>query len=197
MSKKAIVFDFDGTLADTSRFVQEIDDTDYQLLRTNTLWRTIRFAPFRAWRLYVLWQEAKRRIGARTNEVILFPGIEKLILKLYKEGWDIYVLSNNRRETVQTVMQQHNLTDYLTVLGQPLFFAKSIPLKRLLKRMGYKRTHMWMIGDEVTDIRAAKRAGISSIGVSWGLQYTKLLEAAKADAIADKPKDIYDIITAK
>jgi phosphoglycolate phosphatase len=191
VGKKAVVFDFDGTIADTSKFIREIKGSDeYWLLRNATLRKVIGFNFLRAWRLYSLWQKAKQSIMLQAALVELFPGTKKLIKQLQADNWDVYVLSNNSAQTVRVVLEQREITD-VTVLPPSRFYSKSSVLKQLIRREGYDRDAVWMIGDEVSDIGAAKRAGVQSIAVTWGLQSKLLLAACFPIASVDRPEEIY------
>ena len=55
-------------------------------------------------------------------------------------------------------------------------------------KLNYSETYY--VGDEVRDIKAAKKAGIYSIGVTWGYNGKTIMDKENPDLVADKPQDI-------
>ncbi|MGW9103757.1 HAD hydrolase-like protein [Priestia megaterium] len=51
------------------------------------------------------------------------------------------------------------------------------------------------IGDELRDIKAAKKNGLLCVGVAWGYDSLDLLKTGDADFVAKQPKDILDILS--
>ncbi|MBW3568794.1 HAD-IA family hydrolase [Candidatus Parcubacteria bacterium] len=204
---KAVVFDFDGTLADTEGFLRQIygdiarekgweplSKRTYRRLFTASIWEAARWARFRPWRLHHLVSESRTRLQARANEIKIFDGLKNVVNELHKSGYDIYMLSRNWQSTVQIVVDKNGLGDKVVVLEKPGFFTKHKSVKKLLVQKKYEKKQTWMVGDEVRDLYAAKRAGVPFIAVVWGFQDKKTLKAFKPAALAQKPQEILDII---
>jgi phosphoglycolate phosphatase-like HAD superfamily hydrolase len=51
----------------------------------------------------------------------------------------------------------------------------------------------FIIGDSVSDIRAAKEASIQSVAVGWGHQSLDRLIAMKPDYVVHAPKELLEI----
>lgn len=51
------------------------------------------------------------------------------------------------------------------------------------------------IGDSDVDIKTAENAGMACISVSWGFRSRDFLLLNGASVIADKPSDIYKILS--
>ena len=50
------------------------------------------------------------------------------------------------------------------------------------------------VGDEVRDIKAAKRAGMKIIAASWGYNEREALEKYKPDLIVDRPVELIEVV---
>jgi phosphoglycolate phosphatase len=202
-----IIFDFDGTLADMKRLLMEvgnelavrkgwkpIDEATYQELSRGSVMQGIKHLgiPLRELPLGLL--EGKRKLNLRAHEIELFPGISELINSLHAAGHELFVLSTNSRKLIQTVLQRHNLADKITVLPSSGLFGKTAALKRFLRSRRLARDSVWMIGDELRDIEAAKRAKINGVAVTWGLQHPDTLRAAKPAYVVDTPMQILSLI---
>ena len=51
-----------------------------------------------------------------------------------------------------------------------------------------------MVGDSLSDIRAAKEAAATSIAVTWGHQSVEYLLSGDPDYVVDFPHDLLEII---
>jgi phosphoglycolate phosphatase len=51
------------------------------------------------------------------------------------------------------------------------------------------------IGDSEVDVRTAKNAGVTCIGVTWGFRDRAVLEREGADYIIDRPEELLKIIS--
>lgn len=201
--KKAVIFDFDGTLADTAGILHEIynelaqkkkwqklNDKDYRKLFTATVWHAIKWSKFRPWRLLYLVRYSREQLHTEVGRISLFKGIPLLIDQLHKARWDLYILSVNISPTIESVLKKPEITGKVTLLEKAVFMHKELSVKQLLKQKGYDPNNVWMVGDETRDIVAAKKAAVQSIGVTWGFQSTTVLKRAGPTHIAHKPSDI-------
>jgi phosphoglycolate phosphatase len=207
ISTKAVIFDFDGTLADTEGYLRQIyvdiasekkwislDKRKFRHLFTASIWDAAMWSRFRPWRLAHLVNQSRLRLQARSDDIKVFEGMKQIIKDLDAAGYDIYALSRNWQSTVQLVVDKNGLSDIVTVMEKPGFFSKHKSVKKLLAQKKYLHEQTWMVGDEVRDLYAAKRAGVPFIAVTWGFQDQKTLKAFKPTALAKTPLDIYKII---
>ena len=63
----------------------------------------------------------------------------------------------------------------------------------ILKEFGVEKDEVLYIGDTATDIKTAKNAGLTNIGVLWGFRDRAELESAGADYIISHPREIVPI----
>lgn len=64
----------------------------------------------------------------------------------------------------------------------------------IARRLGIKAKEIVYIGDSEVDIMTGKKGGFPSISVAWGFRTKKFLKNHGAERIADKPKDIVEIL---
>jgi phosphoglycolate phosphatase len=208
-SEKIIIYDFDGTIADSAPIIRSIyadlairnkwramTDEDYAMLRKGSLREARRWAGIRWWQFPLVLRSAKRLMHMEAENVSLFPEITELIQDLHTKGIRQYVLSRNSTDTIKRVLSRYGLNDELQVLQRRkrTFGSKAATIRRLVKQESYDKSCVWMVGDEVRDVEAAKLAGVNSIAVSWGLQDISILELTKPDHMVTSVRELRKVL---
>ncbi len=202
-----IVFDFDGTLADSlsvalrvynqlavPKNLRTIDLVEWQKVRTMSVPQGLKYVGVRSYQLPGLLSKGRRELQAHAGDIRLFAGIKPLAKQLVKDGHQLYVLSTNSRIVVQTVLEKEALDTMFDILNSAPVFGKAAALKKLIKLTHSDPNDIWMIGDELRDGQGARKAGVKFIGVNWGYQPAQVLHAALPVAIVQKPAEIKQII---
>lgn len=205
--KKAVILDFDGTLANTAYVLQKVyndmakqkgwpimNSHDYARLRKGTMRQAIDWVGVSFWRLPWLLRQGRANFFKEIDNVSLFTGMKEAINDLDQAGWDVFILSKNSQKAVQIVVDRAGLSKKVTVLPRASFFGKHRNLRRFIRKYKYEPENIWMVGDEVKDIEAATKVAIRSIAVVWGLQDEVILKKNKPNYIAHTPTDITDIL---
>ncbi len=203
-----IIFDFDGTLADSLTVMLDIYNNqiapqwnlrpvmaeDWHILRQSSFTKGMRTIGVKPHQLAKILNEGRRLVKSRSSDIKLFPGAAKLIKQLAGDGHDLYVLSTNDQAVINDVFKAAGIDDCITVLKSPRLFGKAGALRRLVRQLGVQPGDVWMVGDELRDMSAAKRVGLKSLAVTWGFQPEITLAAYQPTAIAHKLSDIPGII---
>lgn len=153
-------------------------------LKKGSIKQAMRWAGVKFWQIPGLLSMGRSYMKERANDIQMFDGIPQL-MKDIPASTDLYVLSNNDSTTIEQVLIANGLNNKVRVLPRPSLFNKDKSIKRLLKLNKYFNKDVIMVGDEVRDIEAGRKAKIHSVGVSWGLQDKSLLKKAKADEVCD------------
>jgi phosphoglycolate phosphatase len=212
---RAIVFDFDGTLAvlniDFSlmrdrifglmkrygigeeliqeKYLLEIIDEVYKILWEKN--------PPSAEAFY---QESHRILHEvemkAAEEGRLIPGTEATLKSLRMKGINIGIITRNCEDAVRKVFPDIN--DFCDVFVSRNSVKKVKPhpdhltcVMELLKTSGEEGV---MVGDHITDIQAGKRVGMETIGVLTGRTKKEEFERAGADYILKDVSEIYKIV---
>lgn len=203
-----VIFDFDGTIADSLPLViaifgellrggKPVPPEEVERLRGMSLLRVgaeLRIVP---WKVPFLLARGRSRMRRRLDEVPLFPGIDDVIRQLHADGHRLDIVSSNSARTIRVFLRKHDLDrNFIRIYGRAGIFGKKKLLRMMLQRTQLDREQTYYIGDEVRDIEAAKHAGIHMVAVAWGYNNTRILQAHKPDFLADKPADIIKVIPA-
>lgn len=200
-----IIFDFDGTLADSLPLVLDLlykwfkrdplPDKTIQILRNKTIKEVLAYFEIPMWKVPGLLVRGRVDLGRRLSEVPLFEGMDKVIEKLHAQGNQIFLMSSNSTVNVANFLKIHKIDGYFTeVYGNAGIFGKAPVMKKIMQKHRLKPEDCYSIGDEIRDIEAAKKAGITSVAVGWGYNGEQILKAHKPDHFTSKPADLTKII---
>lgn len=206
MKKPIVVLDFDGTLADTAPIIRKIyeqmsednnwsklDDKAYSKLRLGTLSQARRWAGIKWWQMPRIIKAGRELFRLETEQVEIFPGMKQVVEKLQSQNVPVYILSRNTPELIEIVLKRNKIKG-VKVLNRVSILGKQHALRKIVRAENATPGDVWMVGDEVRDIKSAHKAKVSSIAVSWGLQDESLLKNYKPTYLIKRPEQILSIV---
>ncbi len=105
------------------------------------------------------------------------------------------VVTTNSTQNVKAFLAEHGLEDCFQVIhgiDSPGSKAEKISKARM---QFSQQADVFMIGDSLSDIRAAQEASVQSIAVGWGHQSLERLLTAKPDYVVHAPMELLKIFT--
>ena len=128
-----------------------------------------------------------------------YPGIRELLEALTASGHKLYIATSKPEGMSREILDHFDLSKYFTMIcGASMDFSrntKEAVIAYLLEQSG-ESENMVMVGDTKFDILGAKHHGIPAIGVSWGYGKVEDMVAAGAEAIADTPRQLWELLEA-
>lgn len=199
---KYLVFDFDGTIADSMPFFMEFMKEvlkKYKLKITISeardlgLQQLILRSKIPLYKIPGIISEGQKKMKERIGEVRPIAGICPVIKKLAKK-YTLAIVSSDSRENIDYFLNKNKLKSIFKIIHTKASpFGKYQVLKQLCNVLKIQPNEAAYIGDEDRDIVPAKRLGMLSVGVSWGYNSRKLLEQNAPDHLIDSPNDLLDI----
>jgi len=204
---KTVIFDFDGTVADTMKLLIKLfnevaenyklpnikpDDVDVlRNMSAKELMNKLKLPPLKIMKLI---GEIQFKLKNNISEIRAFEGIAEMFKKLALNGVQIGIVTSNTVENVRLFLNKNLITEVDFVHGEKNLFGKGQVIKKLIKRLKLLSDEVVYVGDEVRDIEAARYAGVKVISVTWGFNSKKRLIQAKPDILINSPNEIYDQI---
>ncbi len=197
-----VIFDFDGTLADSFpwvlRTVDEVADRfKFRRLREGEI-DELRYCDAREvmrrlsvprWKVPMIARYVRTRMAQDVDQISLFPGAGEVIDRLADAGLRLAVVSANGETTIRTVLGSH-ARHISAISGGVSLFGKRGKLLRMGRLAGVQPGQALAIGDELRDLNAAKAARMAFGAVSWGLTRPEAMEAGKPDFVFRQMSDI-------
>lgn len=203
-----ILFDFDGVLADTLNdmllFAQQVcGELGVERIVTredlNSL-ETMSFAEYGR-QLEVpepLVDEFVRRCLKRFNEKDsppdTFSGLEEVLREL-SHRHTLAIVSGNTTQNIQAFLIAHGLGGcFQAIFGVDSPGSKREKIEQSRRQFAKESEDVFVVGDSVSDIRAAKEASVKSIAVGWGHQSAEKLLSARPDYLIHSPRELLEIL---
>jgi phosphoglycolate phosphatase len=217
MTKKLVIFDFDGTIIDFKSVAAAslADFSNYRGLPYDVEKMLVGYVDLHkndvGWGVPLDEQESLfQEMGAYLTEQIvkykkfvpqLFAHAKDIIHAL-SENYDLSIVSARDRASLLTIMEDQGIRDYFTVYRSACCAReKNIRIKPepdtihcLLSESGHDFDDVIVIGDTTADIRMARNAGVKSIAVTWGLHPRDLLQTSEPDYLLDDIRALPDVI---
>ncbi len=201
-----VVWDFDGTLADTRADAVRAFNalaprfgfrpvTDPVAARAMTTREFLRHHGLSLWRLPRVVRAFQDAVADGAEAVRLFPGIPGVLAELRSRGVRLGILSSNREGTIRRALRANGCEDHFAfVVGYPKLFGKAKALRRILRADRLDRAGVLYVGDEVRDVDAATKAGVAVAAVTWGFQAADVLRAAGPAFVLDDPRELVGVV---
>jgi phosphoglycolate phosphatase len=211
---RAVLFDLDGTLADS--LADLANATNWALTQLGCPTH-----PLESYRYFV--GEGARELCARAlpadkqnlvddalrlmrerydahcfDLTKLYPGIPELISALAERHYRLAVLSNKPDVFTERMISRYfNPSPFTIVRGQ----LPNVPLKpdptaalRISQEIGVPPAQWLYLGDTNTDMRTARAAGMHAVGVLWGFRDREELVESGAEHIVAKPEEVLRLL---
>lgn len=198
MKYRTVLFDFDGTLMDTSRGIlycakKTISDLGFEIPDDATLRKFIG-PPLKLSFMGVCGMDDEQATRAVQHyreryaekgmlEADIYPGMEKLLKSLGEGGVTCAVASVKMEKIVRKTLAHFGLTDYFdAICGAPEdvnIKGKEAIVREAVSRTDSKPEDCLLVGDSDYDAKGAEAAGIDFCAVLWGFGFSKMEDAAQ------------------
>lgn len=205
----SFIFDLDGTLADTIPLIKQT--TSQALARFGLSAGDAEIASFIGIPLVVVGEhflgpERKEDYmqaffeyyHQHNKEIQAFPGLKDMLAQLQAGGAKLAIATSKRRIPAYETLEIIGLLQFFPVVVHSEcncgFKPGPGPVERAIADLAGDPAHSWFIGDSVHDIASAKAAGISSVGVTWGVTTKGELAEAKPDYLCDEVGELHQLL---
>lgn len=204
---KHIIFDFDGTIADSSEIglkilnelsekyhVKKISEEEISFIKGLSIKERFKYLEIPFYKLPQIAYDALKKYKTLINEINFFNEMDSVIKDLKNEGYSLSIISSNNIENINFFLNKHSLNYFDNILSSKNIFGKHKVLEKYIKNNKLKPENIIYVGDEVRDIEACKKINVKIVAVTWGFDTPELLEKSNPDFIINSPKEIINLI---
>ncbi|WP_421737689.1 HAD hydrolase-like protein [Caulobacter sp.] len=202
-----VIFDFDGTLADSAAWMiravnpmarrfgfKTVTDDEIDMLRGRATREVIRYLGISPWKLPMIAAHGKKLMAADSDSIPLFPETEGMLRALHDAGLRLAVVSSNSERTIRAVLGP----DLSSLISQFACGASLFGKARKFRKVTavVSRDRVICIGDETRDIEAARALGLASGAVTWGAAKRSILAEHHPTIVFESPSEIISHLVA-
>lgn len=207
---KAIFFDFDGVVIDSEPLMRYAFSKSYSIHYGDTSKCPIEEYLSHSGDAFNrimqrlglskdLYPDFKRISTENIDMIKIFPHITEFLISCKQAKMKTALITGKDSVRTIQILNKFNIRQYFDLLvcsdmvKQPKPNPESIITA--LDKLQVKANDAFMIGDSLYDMIAAKRAGVKSVGVLWGIiKNDQLFKELNVDYIIKTPKDLYSIL---
>ena len=212
---KLVIFDFDGTLADTKEniiltFQMTMKELGVEIKSRQECAATIGLTledafkvlyPGMAAEKYILLRDTYRRIFKENRKILvpgLFPEVMETLEELQRRGYLMSIASSRLSPSLHSFLEDMKIAHLFeyAVGGDNVEHPKPAPdaVLQILRHYNLSAEEAFVVGDMPFDINMATNAGVKSCGVTWGNADAAQLKESGANYIIDKMSQLLEIL---
>ena len=208
MTQKVIIFDFDGTIADTVEALVSIANSlavefsfapitpeEFLLLKNLTSREIFKYSGIPLFKIPFLLKKVKRELKNKIPELKPIEGIPEALLELKENGSRLGIITSNSKGNVKEFLKINNLDNFFEFVHTGVtIFGKTTIINNVLKQKQIKTQEVIYVGDETRDIEASKKAQIKICSVTWGFNSEEALAKEHPDFLIHHPRELVEIV---
>jgi len=203
MKYRALIFDFDGTIADTlgetrnifnqlapDYGIRQIEKHEMESLRHFSLKQILKELDIPKRRVPSIIARGTGMMRQNIDRLQLIDGMKDALTELRNHTDNFGILTSNATANVDVFLRNHGirgLFDFVSSTSK--LTGKARHLRAIRKTFSLKHTEMVYIGDELRDMNAAQKAQIPHAAVTWGFNSRESLAKSNPTFLFDKPNE--------
>lgn len=204
---KALLFDFDGTLADTlavsllaynqlapAHGMRPLRNEDLPRVRQMGTSEFIKFSGVSRMRIPRILAEGKTLVSGFMENVQPIDGIAQVLPRLRERFEVMGIITSNSKDNVRTFLRAHNMEHFEFISSVPKLSGKAKHIRAAMKLFTLMEGQVAYFGDETRDIKAARKAKVFAGAVTWGFNSRSALSAREPDMVVESPAELLGLI---
>jgi len=207
MKYQLVIFDFDGTLADSypwflsvyntlaERFhlpsMQPAELEHLRHLDFSVVMKEKKISPLKAVQMGAY---LKKLMSSQIDRIPLAAGMQTVIDAMVNHRIKLAVVSSNEEENVRRVLGPQNAARFIDFECGVSILGKTAKFLSILRKTGIQAGRALSIGDEVRDLKSSRQAGIDFGAATWGYNTVERLQEHKPEMIFTEPLQILEAL---
>ncbi len=129
---------------------------------------------------------------------LLYPGVEEGLTYLQQAGYKLGCVTNKAAQFTEPLLKDLGIYDNFSIVISGDTLAKKkpdpLPLLHAAEFFGVQPADAMMIGDSVSDVKAARAAGFQIICMSYGYNHGVDIREANPDVVIDSMAELASVL---
>lgn len=209
MLYRTLIFDFDGTIADTmeeTRLIFNRMAPDYGIrqvaadeiaaLRHLSIKELLDHLQIPKRRVPSLLARGTGLMRGDMSRLGVIEGMAEVLPLLREKAHSFGILTSNATSNVDLFLRNHGLRDLFDfVSSTSKLTGKANHLRAIRKTFSLRAEEMLYIGDEIRDVKAAQKAGIPIAAVTWGFNTRESLAVEDPNHLFNEPLELLRLLS--
>ncbi|WP_290772223.1 HAD-IA family hydrolase [Anaerofustis sp.] len=207
MKYKCVIFDFDGTLANTENVIfhvyneiakkygyKEITHDYIDELKHQPYHNIAKDLGVPYLKIFSLIKKGQKLMKEYTKSMDPYEEDIREILEKLKDNLKYMgVISSNSKKNINNFLKNENIKVMDFIISSPLF-SKENKINKIKKKLNLEDKDVLYVGDEVRDIISAKKSNIDIASVTYGYNTKAYLSTQEPTYFIDSLKELFEII---
>jgi phosphoglycolate phosphatase len=204
---KVVIFDFDGTIADTMKYGQNIanklaeefgfrriKEHEIPIIQNKTAQEIIKYLEIPMLKLPRIISRAHQELHLEMDNIEPIAGLKDVLFEIKNAVDQLGIITSNSKKNVEKFLKKHNLDDIVDFIDSSTrIMGKSHQIKTIIKKHKFSKEKTLYVGDETRDIEATKKVGIKIAAVTWGFNSSERLTDFEPDYLVDEPEQLIHV----
>lgn len=205
--KTTILFDFDGTLAETMMLIHRIFNRlsgvygyrhlpkeDIEEHRHLSVREFIDHIGIPLWKVPIIAIHARHLMHRDMDQILPPKGLVEVLTKIHDSGrYVMDILTSNRQKNVLKFLARHKIDWFDEIEATHSVLSKRRRVEKYIRQKGLDPASLYYVGDTSVDVESAQHAGAKTIAVGWGLNTFEMLARARPDHLVERPEELLEI----
>jgi phosphoglycolate phosphatase len=204
---KLVIFDFDGTIADTfdagvmilNKLAGEfgfrpLHPKDLEKARDMRTHQLVRFLGVPARKMSRIARRGSEELHSCIQSIQPLRGMAEALHELRRLGYSLGIITSNTELNVNIFLRNHGLELFDFIRCSSKLLGKARMIRSVIRKQHVHAVDILFVGDETRDIEACQRVGIRIAAVTWGYNSRRSLVAMKPDFVFDDPRELVSLL---
>lgn len=205
-AKRTLVFDFDGTIANTLPHIltisnrlagefgyRSVKEDEIELFRGKSSREALALLQIPLVRLPAIARRMKAELQKDIHLLKPILSVKEVLYELASH-YRLGIVTSNSSSNVERFLKANEMAYFDFIYSSSSLFGKSRVLRGVLKARQLRREETVYVGDETRDIEAAKKTGIDMIAVAWGANSAEVLASLQPQFLIQQPEELLALL---